>query len=38
MSDVKIGNKSSKNVMKIVIISILIIVVLCGIGVFIKKN
>lgn len=38
MSDVKIGNKSSKNVMKIVIISILIIVVLCGIGVFIKKK
>lgn len=38
MSDVKIGNKSSKNVMKIVIISILIIVVLCGIGVFINKK
>ena len=38
MSDVKIGNKSSKNVMKIVIISILIIVVLCGIGVFVNKK
>ena len=38
MSDVKIGNKSSKNVMKIVIVSILIIVVLCGIGVFINKK